>query len=92
MDPVSKPLFVLERACGSASQLQKQCSHSGETEAEAAIAVGVDSAQQSGSVHCLTDICFILHKLQMGLGVSGTVIKLHITTKAAVCLGSLTVT
>lgn len=64
----------------------------GEAVTEAAITDSVDSTQQSQSAYCLSDICFTLYKLQMELGASGTVNKLHIITVAWLCLRILTVT
>lgn len=86
MDPVSKPTFVLEPGSGSGDQMRKQCCHLGVAVAGAAITDSVASAQQSQSANCLSDICFTLYKLQMALAASGTVIKLHITTMAGLCL------
>lgn len=56
VDPVSKPTFVLEPGSGSGDQMWKQCSHLAIT--EAAITDKVDSAKQSKSAYCLSDICF----------------------------------
>lgn len=57
-----------------------------------AVTDSVDSTQQSQSAYCLSDICFALYKLQIGLGAFGTVIKLDITTMAGLCLCVFTVT
>lgn len=52
----------------------------------------VDSTKQSQSGYCLGEICFALYKMQMAVGASGTVIKLHIITKEELCLHIFTVT
>lgn len=41
----------------------------------------VDPTKQSQSGYCLCDICFALYKMQMAVGASGAVIKLHIIAK-----------
>lgn len=92
MDPVSKAPFVLEPGSGSGEQMWKQCSHWGEAVTEVAITDRADSTQQSQSAYCLSDICFALYTVQMGPTASGSLITLHITSVAAVCLHNLTVT
>ncbi len=57
-----------------------------------AITDSVESARQSQSAYCLSDICFTLYKLQMALAASGKVIKLYITTMAGLCLRIFAVT
>lgn len=69
---------------GAATRCKNNVVIEGEAAAATAIADSAGSTQRSQSAYCLGDICFTLYRLQMGLGTSGTVIKLHITTMTGV--------